>query len=555
MTHFAYEWNRSHRTFSNFRVFHQNPIVKALEFTATISPVNQQSVTVTYHGTVYGKNVLIKLIAPIMKSGFNKGVAFSANITEYILNEKFITDPMKNPRILMNLRLLDSSNVAKLLAHYIDRSDDYELHRINTKKLALFLRVDHQELLTLFLKGARAGYFKLNYDLICPSCKGAKQQVGTLKDFSSNQKIHCSSCHIAYNTDFDRNVEVTFSPLSPLREIQGKSYCGAMPTNTKHIQLQAVLIPNRMHTDEFVFSQLHPYYIRSPQCPNRRWVVQPVEEGEGLTDTIEVVFDPASSLLGGTSQEDENATIMETFTVKQNSPITIRMLNKDARCFIVGQIHFVQSYAETVLTAFEIVNTPSFRQYFADDVLNANETVRVKEVTLLFTDLKSSTSMYQEHGDVKAFAAVVDHFKILINATNANNGVVIKSIGDAIMSSFRVPEDGIRAAIQMQSDIIALNAKHEVDIVLKVGAHVGQTMLVNLNNRLDYFGNNVNMAARTEGCCDGNDIVVSGDMFQSVRSFLEQEERIGAIKITPFKKLLKGFSGESDLYRITFPSL
>ena len=56
----------------------------------------------------------------------------------------------------------------------------------------------------------------------------------------------------------------------------------------------------------------------------------------------------------------------------------------------------------------------------------------------------------------------------------------------------------------MQADAFA---DHE--LVLKLGVHVGPSVVVNLNDRLDYFGSTVNMAARLQGQSQGGDIVLS----------------------------------------------
>ena len=46
-------------------------------------------------------------------------------------------------------------------------------------------------------------------------------------------------------------------------------------------------------------------------------------------------------------------------------------------------------------------------------------------------------------------------------------------------------------------------------IVIKLGVHSGPTIAVTLNDRLDYFGSTVNMAARLQGQSEGGDIVLS----------------------------------------------
>ena len=53
---------------------------------------------------------------------------------------------------------------------------------------------------------------------------------------------------------------------------------------------------------------------------------------------------------------------------------------------------------------------------------------------------------------------------------------------------------------------------HTHPVTLKVGMHEGPSIVVTLNDRLDYFGRTVNLAARVESRSDGDDIVVSRHM-------------------------------------------
>jgi class 3 adenylate cyclase len=49
--------------------------------------------------------------------------------------------------------------------------------------------------------------------------------------------------------------------------------------------------------------------------------------------------------------------------------------------------------------------------------------------------------------------------------------------------------------------------------VLKAGLHTGPCIAVTQNERLDYFGSTVNVAARLVGLSRGGDIVVSDEVF------------------------------------------
>jgi class 3 adenylate cyclase len=80
------------------------------------------------------------------------------------------------------------------------------------------------------------------------------------------------------------------------------------------------------------------------------------------------------------------------------------------------------------------------------------------------------------------------------------------------MASFGDPADAVKAALAMQTRIADFNRAHgagDRELVLKIGVHVGAGVIVSLNERLDYFGSTVNMAARLQGQSAGGDIVLS----------------------------------------------
>ena len=79
------------------------------------------------------------------------------------------------------------------------------------------------------------------------------------------------------------------------------------------------------------------------------------------------------------------------------------------------------------------------------------------------------------------------------------------------MASFGDPANAVRAALAMQKRIVEFNRTHDghQDLSIKLGVHCGSSIMVNLNERLDYFGSTVNMAARLQGQSEGDDIVLS----------------------------------------------
>ncbi|MEM6529104.1 MAG: adenylate/guanylate cyclase domain-containing protein, partial [Chloroflexota bacterium] len=141
---------------------------------------------------------------------------------------------------------------------------------------------------------------------------------------------------------------------------------------------------------------------------------------------------------------------------------------------------------------------------------------------------------------------VMEHFDVLRHHIRQENGTIVKTIGDAVMAVFRQPDSAVRAMTQAQRDM------DEVGVGLRVGMHTGRCIAVNLNDRLDYFGTTVNMAARLEGFSTGRDVIISDAVYAdpAVEGDLQRSHHIA---VTPFTAQLKGFPAASyNLLRVTY---
>jgi class 3 adenylate cyclase len=202
------------------------------------------------------------------------------------------------------------------------------------------------------------------------------------------------------------------------------------------------------------------------------------------------------------------------------------------------------------VTGLDCMHVPRFRDIFEDDVLSYNESLAIKNVAILFTDIKGSTAMYEQLGDARAYRVVRDHFDIMFKIIPEFGGVVVKTIGDSIMASFISAKSGVEAAIAIDHAFSEYNSGglRDQEIVVKMGLHAGPTIMVNLNKRLDYFGKVVNLAARIQTQAQENHILISDD----VRN---DPEVIAALR--PYVKSLlrrevplRGIVGTQRLYRL-----
>jgi class 3 adenylate cyclase len=131
-----------------------------------------------------------------------------------------------------------------------------------------------------------------------------------------------------------------------------------------------------------------------------------------------------------------------------------------------------------------------------------------------------------------------------------NHGALVKTIGDAIMAVFIDPLHAVAASLDILQAIRAYNAGHPSQpLVLKMGIHQGACIAVTLNERLDYFGSVVNLAARLESQSQGDDVVIS-DAVANDPAVAECLRKTG-VRIEPFATTLKGFAESFSLRRLS----
>jgi class 3 adenylate cyclase len=110
-------------------------------------------------------------------------------------------------------------------------------------------------------------------------------------------------------------------------------------------------------------------------------------------------------------------------------------------------------------------------------------------VTILFTDLTSSTSLTQRLGDAKAQELVRAHNTIVREALAAQGGSEIKHTGDGIMASFPIASGALECAIAIQR---AVDARGDANLSVHIGVNAGEPVAEDA----DLFGTSVQLARR-----------------------------------------------------------
>lgn len=137
--------------------------------------------------------------------------------------------------------LVKDAVVPESLAEFILTAPNSLVVRMRPYALAKHLGTSRSETLEFCCLATREGFLEMSWDLICPSCGGAKSRSGTLEELG--KQAHCDVCNIRYDADIERNVELSFKPRTTYRELDEREYCLQSPSHQFQIIAQVNIMP------------------------------------------------------------------------------------------------------------------------------------------------------------------------------------------------------------------------------------------------------------------------------------------------------------------------
>jgi class 3 adenylate cyclase len=416
------------------------------------------------------------------------------------------------------------AGIINRLATFVQTADEFTVARIRPYQLADDWNVSRRAVLELCLKATRAGLLDLQWELLCPLCRGARETGSSLRDISS--ELHCETCRIDFKVNFDRFVEVTFRPNPSLRAVQMQDFCMGSPQRTPHIVAQQLLAPQSKRV------------LNLPLEPGR-YRLRALELSGGVDVAVGDGAEKANVALAESGWPQEPVKLATVSSLELENATAVEHL------LILERL----AWSDQAATAAEVTALQTFRDLFSSEALRPGEQISVGTLTVLFTDLRDSTRLYREIGDATAFGRVMNHFDVLKKVISDEDGALVKTIGDAVMAIFRQPVAALRAMLTAQ-ELLAAPPDGMPPLILKAGIHEGPCIAVTLNDRLDYFGSTVNMAARLEALSTGDDVVISHAIYDDaeVRELMRAEN----LQAAPFEMMLKGFDEEKfGLWRVS----
>jgi hypothetical protein len=400
---------------------------------------------------------------------------------------------------------------ARRLADWLLEMADEEVTGMRPIELARRWGTDERETIEAFLRATTSGILQMRWELICPSCRGVKAEAAHLKDLAGEG--YCPACHLPFSANVDEAIEARFYPAPAVRRADAGAYCVGSPMDTPHRLAQATVRPGES-TGWRLRLAPGPYTVRSPQS---RGVMRIEVTASAGPSNANLTFQPTM--------------ILPDLLHLAAGDITIHLHNQTEH--ILTAVLDDGHWTRLALTPGLLMTMPAFRALFSVEALAAGIELSIARVGLLFSDLAGSTALYELAGEGRAFRLVGEHFEILRSAIEEAGGAVVKTIGDAVMGAFPDGEAALEAAIAIQRAIHRLDTGQFADParLLKIGVHAGPCYAVTLNDRLDYFGATVNLAARAEhqqpghdqqpahGWDDGLDRASSARISSHVRSF------------------------------------
>jgi class 3 adenylate cyclase len=433
---------------------------------------------------------------------------------------------------------------------------DRALSRINALAFAAEHGLDEEPTIAGFLHAARLGIVELSWNILCPGCGGVLDSGISLKIVSPDQYT-CSLCAAGYEPTLDEMVEVTFTVSARVRKIAAHDP-GSLSTWDYYRQVfwgSGIDLP-----DDAEFSRLIERIVLEDA------ELQPGEKAFislTLPAAFVIIFDPVVHMAqfvdveGEPTQERQSFSFVltrehaPTGTIKMRpGPLRLSLENRSTSralpsIWIAGQeLHDLLGKRRPFLTANRLLSNQTFRDIYRTDTIDIDQRLKITSLTFLFTDLKGSTELYDRVGDLAAYEIVRSHFRVLTEIVAAEAGAVVKTIGDAVMATFTTPDRAIRAAIRMREAMAGLRD----GMVLKIGIHEGACLAVMLNERQDYFGQAVNIAARVQGLATTQSIYAT----ERVVGYADASRFLSDSKISPIPQqhALRGIAGQLLVYEI-----
>jgi class 3 adenylate cyclase len=465
------------------------------------------------------------------------------------------------------IRAIDRFDAQTLgrFAEFIATAPDEELFRMSPFRYAERADLSKQAAVDLFLYATHAGILNFNWGTICPSCGAFITKESGLRWLNTHQ--YCSLCQLDIPPALDEQTEVAFTISPAVRairfhqldelEFERDGFFTFFSTSVSfypqvHRVISASLrasyrVPAESVVDLAITFEPQHYMLMVPATHAVAHL--PITEQSSIHEAeFELLFE--GQLIPERLELAPGEGLLHIHN-RSHQPILLGLLCEDRMAPYTPEQRAAAASIYTLtpyLTGKELINSQTFRDLFRTESIPPAGGLELKNLTLLFTDIKGSTALYDRLGDFKAYALVREHFAALRGIISAQHGAIVKTMGDSIMASFGDPASALEAACQMRQQTQTVLAGGE-ELIIKIGIHTGPCIAIETNEQLDYFGQTVNIASRVQDVAQAGEIVCTEAVYHAP-DVAEVIKKAG-LRVNPDQALLKGVGSPLTFYRLT----
>lgn len=352
-----------------------------------------------------------------------------------------------------------SPRVISKLETFIRSAPDVDLFRVNPVQYGLARSISEAEALDLFLHATKVGLFEMDWHIVCPHCGFIIDSLHSMNQLHTHYL--CPVCGAERDYALDDYIQIAFSISAQVRDIPyhhpetlsiedlylnyrlSKELISPIPAFpswreaiihvTKYI---GYVQPGEKVTAEF---DLSPGVLRTTDGRTCLQLSATHEQNEQasliplrLVDGKFQSDDPEMQPRRLTGYTAENQPVQFRYDLERELPsgrVVIEVENRQDRrsalcIYHPGEMPTPVLALRPSVSGKKLLTTQTFRDLFRSEVVKMNETLSIKDITFLFTDLKGSTAMYEQIGDAKAYFLVHQHFDALGRVIRDRNGAI-----------------------------------------------------------------------------------------------------------------------------------
>ena len=475
-----FEWIEGSRM-GILREFESGPFVWFMS-SVELVPLSGGGTELIHHVKIQPRNTIGRVISTLEagwkgKRALDKVYSRIDQTLQKVKSSDAREDPFESPKKLTSIQsqrlrmriqqCIDngvSEKVASKLEHYLSTAASQALAQIQPYRLANQLNVDRDEMLNACLVAANSGLLKLQWDIICPTCRAPASNEAVLSNIKNHTE--CEVCDVEFQSNVGDAIELVFQADGEIRTVDQGHYCSGGPVHSPHVVTQLRIEPGeQLEVDVNLTSG--DYLLRSVGATQRQRLRV---KSQGAPSQLDLRL----SHLGTIS----NVPVLRA------GPIAISLFNDEDQTRVIRVERTVER--ENIVTAAAVSADAKFRKLFPEQTFDKGTPVATEELALFWATVTNVDEVYRLRSEPEAYLLFQQLLQEIEAIVIDHQGAVTKTVGEGLMASFQDRSKAVAAGLAIR-DALRLSEKFE-GLDIGVGVHRSRTLVTTQNGRLDYFG-------------------------------------------------------------------